>query len=69
MMVNGQPKITTSNQLFYNGNTYMQLREAASLFSYKTSFDGPNKTIHFSYQDKEWISLGEFSEITNLTDG
>ncbi|WP_106766817.1 stalk domain-containing protein [Paenibacillus faecalis] len=66
MMVNGEPKSVSSNQLSYKGNTYIQLREAASLFGYKTKFDGPNKTIHFTHQDQEWISLAEFSEISNL---
>lgn len=69
IMISGKNQTVSTNQLLYNGNTYIQLREAGNLFGYYATFDGPNKTIHFNSKDSnqnKWISLLDFSIATNL---
>ncbi|GIP28692.1 hypothetical protein J23TS9_38220 [Paenibacillus sp. J23TS9] len=69
IMINGQNKVVSANQLSYNGNTYIQLREAGTLFGYNATYVGSTKTIHFDTKDtvkEKWITLGEFAGSANL---
>lgn len=69
IMVSGQNKTVSANQLSYNGTTYVQLREAGSYFGYNATYDAKNKTIHFDAKDsnkEKWISLDSFASTANL---
>ncbi|WP_340013387.1 hypothetical protein [Paenibacillus sp. FSL K6-1318] len=65
IVLGGQVQQLSANQIIYKGNTYIQLREAGSLFGYNASFK--NKTITFTTKDgnlNNWISLADFSSKT-----
>jgi hypothetical protein len=64
ILVGGQAKAVTANQLVYNGNTYIQLREAGSLFGYNATYSAGSKTISFTSKDNilaKWISVPDYS--------
>lgn len=69
ILVDGETKTGTTNQLVYNGTTYVPIREVGGLLAYETKYDGQLKQIEFISTDKvsgEWISLYEFEVLNNL---
>ncbi|GGH62860.1 hypothetical protein GCM10008014_39710 [Paenibacillus silvae] len=65
VIVNGQTKNVTSNQLLYKGNTYLQLREAAKILGYEVNYKNASKSIEFSAKSQlqaDWITLIDLSE-------
>lgn len=64
IMVNGQSRSVSSDQLLYKGNTYIQLREAGKLLGYEVNYQSANRTIQFSAKSQsqsEWITLIDLS--------
>lgn len=64
VMVNGQSKSVTSDQLLYKGNTYLQLREAAKILGYEVKYASATRSIEFSAKSQsqaEWITLIDLS--------
>ncbi|MEC0175617.1 stalk domain-containing protein [Paenibacillus favisporus] len=68
IIANGIPKQVASNQLSYNGNTYVQLRDAGSIFGYNTTYEAASKTIKFIPKDgtEGWITLGDYAGGANF---
>lgn len=69
ILVDGETKTGTTNQLVYNGTTYVPIREVGGLLGYETKYDGKLKQIGFISMDNvrgEWISLYEFEVLNNL---
>ncbi|WP_458463000.1 stalk domain-containing protein [Paenibacillus sp.] len=48
VIVNGQSKSVTSDQLLYKGNTYLQLCEAAKILGYEVKYASATRSIEFS---------------------
>ncbi|MEK5478268.1 stalk domain-containing protein [Paenibacillus sp. FSL R5-0407] len=72
ILVDGETKTGTTNQLVYNGTTYVPIREVADLFGYNTNYDGPKKTIEFASANEtvaEWISLANFAALNEAQVG
>ncbi|WP_435922736.1 stalk domain-containing protein [Paenibacillus sp. DYY-L-2] len=72
ILVDGEIKTGTSNQLVYNGTTYVPIREVATMFGYDTKYDGPGKTIEFASKSEtvaEWISLANFAALNEVQIG
>ncbi|MFS0873265.1 stalk domain-containing protein [Paenibacillus xylanilyticus] len=64
VIVNGQSKSVTSDQLLYKGNTYLQLREAAKILGYEVNYTSSTRSIEFSAKSQaqaDWITLIDFS--------
>ncbi|WFR65454.1 stalk domain-containing protein [Paenibacillus amylolyticus] len=64
VIVNGQSKTVTSDQLLYKGNTYLQLREAAKILGYEVKYTSASRSIDFtakSQNQANWINLIDFS--------
>lgn len=64
VIVNGQSKSVTSDQLLYKGNTYLQLREAAKILGYEVKYASATRSIEFSAKSQsqaEWITLIDLS--------
>lgn len=70
ILINGEARSASTNQLIYKGTTYVPIRDAASNFGYEVKFDNSSKTIEFTSTSVEseitgdWISLYDF-EILN----
>ncbi len=64
VIVNGQSKSVTSDQLLYKGNTYLQLREAAKILGYEVNYESSTRSIEFSAKSQsqaDWITLIDLS--------
>lgn len=64
VIVNGQSKSVTSDQLLYKGNTYLQLREAAKILGYEVNYASSTRSIEFSAKSQsqaDWITLIDLS--------
>lgn len=64
VIVNGQSKSVTSDQLLYKGNTYLQLREAAKILGYEVNYASATRSIEFSAKSQtqaDWITLIDLS--------
>lgn len=65
VVVGKQNQQLASNQLVYNGNTYVQLREAGAIFGYNVTYNGTSKTITFTPAN-DWLTLSQITELTDL---
>lgn len=66
VVVGKKPQQLSSSQLVYNGNTYIQLREAGTIFGYSTTYNGTSRTITFT-PAADWLTLSQVIELTGLT--
>lgn len=69
ILVDGETKTGTTNQLVYKGTTYVPIREVGGLFGYETKYDGTYKSIEFIAKSEaiaDWISLYEFEVFNNV---
>lgn len=70
VLINGVNKPVASNQLLYNGNTYVQLRDAGSIFGYDVSYKASDKSINFTVKnspDSNWITITDFATANGYT--